>query len=272
MRIITDSASDIRLENLQELHIDLVPLTVTYSDQTILDDKTKDMDEFWKIMETENLKTSQPSPATFIELFEDIKKKGEEAICICISGALSGTYSTAIMAKNMVEYDNIHIIDSKTGTIAQALLVYYACSLRDQGLQTMEIVEKIESFKNRVKLLACLDTLEYLARGGRMPGKVSAIGDFMKVKPIISVSEDGLLVMEKMKRGKKKAIKEMVEMFNEYDIDPAYPIIPLYSKDKSNCEELMAEIGQHAEYEQVGCTIGCHTGPNLFGLIYVTKA
>lgn len=271
MRIITDSASDITLENLSKYNIDLVPLNITYGTETILDDRSKDMKHFWEIMETEHLKTSQPSPAAFLDVFEKVKENGEEAVCICISSALSGTYSTAVMAKNMAECDDIYVIDAKTGTSAQAMLVYMACELRDQGASAKEIVEKIESFKGRVKLLACLDTLEYLARGGRMPGKVSAIGDFMKVKPIVTVNEEGQLVMAKMKRGKKKAMKEIVDMFKEYDIDPAYPIIPIYSKDKSNCEELMAEFDQFADYEQLGCTISCHAGPNVFGVVFVTK-
>ncbi|MDO4467599.1 MAG: DegV family protein [Bacillota bacterium] len=271
MRIITDSGSDIRLEKLQELHIDLVPLNITYGQETILDDKTKDMDEFWKIMETENLKTSQPAPAAYLDVFEDVKAKGEEAICICFTSALSGTYSTAVMAKNMVDYDKIHVIDTRTGSLAQALNVYHACKLRDQGASAQEIVESVEAFKHRTRLFACIDTLEYLARGGRMPAKVSSLGDFMKVKLIVSVNEEGKLAVEKMKRGKKKAMKEMVDLFNSVNIDPNYPIIPIYTKDRTNCEELMAQIGAHADYEEIGCTIGCHAGPNVFGFVYVTK-
>lgn len=271
MRIITDSASDMTLETLNTMNIDLVPLTISVGDQTMLDDKKKDMFEFWQLMEKEHLKTSQPSPASFLDIFEDIKAKGEEAICVCVSSALSGTYSSALLAKEMVEYDKIHVVDSRSATIGQEFTVKYACTLRDQGLGFEEAVEKIESFKERVKIIACIDTLEYLARGGRMPASISSFGDFLKLKPVITVNHEGVIELLKMKRGKKKAIQEILDIYKKCKIDTDFPIVPVYSKADANMQDLIVGLTGLAQPEQVGCAIGCHTGPNVYGLVFVEQ-
>ncbi|MBQ0064950.1 MAG: DegV family protein [Firmicutes bacterium] len=271
MRIITDSASDITLEQLEKYNIDMIPLTITVGEQILLDDKKKDMIEFWNLMEKEHLKTSQPTPASFLDLFEEIKKNGEEAICVCVSSALSGTYSTAVMAKEMVEYDKIHIVDSRTATIGQGFIVRYACQLRDQGVSFEEAIVKIEEFKYRVKILACIDTLEYLARGGRMPASISSFGDFLKLKPVITVNNKGVIELIKMKRGKKKAIQEILDLYKNSSIDTNFPIVPIFSKDDANMQDLIAGLDGLDASEQVGCAIGCHTGPNIYGLVFVTK-
>lgn len=271
MRIITDSASDITLNTLKEKNIDLIPLTVQFGDESLLDDKKTEMKDFWNIMQTTNVKTSQPAPAHFIDLFEEIKESNEEAICITVAATLSGTYSTATMAKEMVDYDKIYIIDSASATLGQAQLAYYACKLRDQGLPTLEIVKKLEAIKGKIKIYACIDTLEYLARGGRLPNAASVIGDFVKVKPIITLNQTGKIEIVKIKRGKKKAIKELQDIFNSSKIDTNFPIMPIYSCDKNNVQELMEGFSGLDDYAEIGLTIGCHIGPGAFGFIFIEK-
>ena len=271
MKIITDSASDIQLDVLKEKNIDLIPMTIQVGLESILDDKTKNMNEFWNIMEAQSLSTSQPSPIYFMDLFEKIKKEKEEAIFISVSSALSGTYSQAVMAKEMIDYEKIYIIDSKNVTAGQAQLVYYACQLRDDGYSTLDIVDILESFKKKIHIYACLDTLEYLARLGRINTTVSSIGDFVKVKPILTVMDDGTLGIYKMKRGVKKAIKELEDIYNSSDVDLRFPMIPLYSKDKENCDELVKSFNSNTDYFEIGCTVGCHAGPNAFGIVFIEK-
>lgn len=271
MRIITDSASDLTFDVLKEKNIDLIPLSILIGEESYLDDKKTDMKDFWTIMETQDVKTSQPAPIHFLDLFEEIKKNNEEAIYVSISSSLSGTYSQAMTTKQMVGYDSIYIVDSLSATMGQAQLVLYACQLRDQGYSVKEIVDKLENMKSKVKILACMDTLEYLSKSGRLPSTASTLGDFVKVKPVITINEEGRIQILKMKRGKKKAIKEILDLYHGCHIDPDFPIIPIYSKDPTNCEELIHDLSNIESLSQIGLTIGCHIGPGAFGFVFVEK-
>ena len=109
-------------------------------------------------------------------------------ICILLSSALSGTYQSAVLAKNMVEYDSIYLIDSLSATYTIKIMADYACTLREKGYTAHEIIQAVENLKSRVKVLAALDTLEYLGRGGRISKTAAAIGDLANIKPIITIN------------------------------------------------------------------------------------
>ena len=177
IRIITDSAADFTSQELAANGITCVPMQITFGEDTYVDGIDLTPDVFWqRLISGENPKTSQPSPDAFLSVFEEAKAAGDAVICVLLSSALSGTLQSAVIAKGMADYEPIHIVDSLTAAIAEKVLVLHACRLRDESrLSAGEIAAGLEEFRSRVKLYACLDTLSYLARGGRIPAPMQSL-------------------------------------------------------------------------------------------------
>lgn len=277
IRIIVDSSSDFTAEELKEQNLELVPISVTIDEKTYLDGVDLDRDLFYQLLtESETFpKTAQPSPQMFLDIFMDAKEKGDDVICILLSSELSGTYQSACLAKDMAEYDNIHIIDSRSATLVIRMLANHACKLRNDGCSVTEITETIESLKSRVKVVAAIDTLEYLCKGGRLNKTAATIGELASIKPMITINEEGVIQILGKSIGKNKAISGIVKLLQEKTIDEAFPIYSLYTLGTSNTEKLEEKLAAEgiliAERLQIGPTIGAHVGPEAFGIVFVEK-
>lgn len=277
IRFVVDSSADYLPEELKERNIELVPLRVTIGETTYKDGVDLAKNDFFQMLETTGLfpKTAQPSPQDFLEVFEDAKEKGDSVICILLSTGLSGTFQSASIAKEMAEYDNIYLIDSLLATVLIRVLVEQGRKMAVAGASAEEIVEALESLKHRVKVVAALDTLEYLARGGRISKAAASIGDLANLKPILTVTPDGKLAIIGKALGKLKAIAFIRKTITKDIIDFDYPIYSIFSYGEENCmkmEEKFALDGIKPEVRlQLGATIGAHIGPGAFGLIYVEK-
>lgn len=277
IRIVTDSASDITREELTQYGIELVAIPMVCGGVSCLDDKTVPMERFWQQMEQgETIKTSLPSPDQFLQIFEAAKEAGDEVICVLISSGLSGTCQSANVAKSMAEYENIWIVDSLSAAAAQKLLVFRACELRDQGMSAAEIAEDLETFRSRIRLYACLDTLMYLARGGRLPGSIAAIGTKLQFKPVITFDEEGKIRVEKTPRGAKQAMKEMLRLAKERPVTGESRAIPLFASKDENCRGYIAALEESGfsismkEMEGIGATIGTYIGPGAYGIAIIS--
>ena len=169
IRIIIDSACDMPKEQADAFNLDFLPLKTIFGDEEFLDSITITHDEFYSKLESSkvNPSTSQVSPAEYEDIYEDVKKKGDTAIVITLSSKLSGTFQSANIARDGYE-DCVTIVDSENVTLGEQLLVLYACQLRDKGLSVEEIVAALEQKKKDIRVVAVLDTLEYLLRGGRI--------------------------------------------------------------------------------------------------------
>lgn len=277
IRILVDSASDYQTEELKEKNIDLIPLKVTIDDTTYLDGVDLDRDNFYRLLEETGAfpKTSQPSPQEFLDIFEKVKESGDQIVCILLSSELSGTFQSAVLAKNMLEYDGIYLVDSLTATCNIKVLADHACRLRQEGVSAAEIAAQVEALKARVKVVAALDTLEYLSRGGRISKTAAAIGDMANIKPIVTVTKEGTVGILGKCLGKNKAICAIKKQLAEQEIDDSFPIYTLYSFGTDNCgkfeEKLIQEGCRFQKRLQIGPTIGSHIGPEAFGVIFVTK-
>ena len=277
MRIITDSAADFTNEELKTNDIRCVRTQVMFGDETFTPGVDLSDETFWqRLMAGENAKTSQPSPQTFLSEFEDAQKDEEEAVCVCVSSALSGTIQSANLAASMTEGDKIHIVDSLGGAAAQKLLVMYACRLRDEGiLAAREVVEKLEALRSRIRLLACVDTLENLGRSGRIPKAVASLGNIAQLKPLLEVSPDGRIVMCGKALGRRRALDSLTKKIASFKIDYTQPVIPFYSYGKDNCMLLLKklrEIGIQISEDllsAIGTSIAPHIGPNAYGVAFV---
>ena len=276
MRIITDSAADFTREELEKSNIHCVPTQVMFGEDCYSAGQDLSDETFWsRLMAGEDVKTSQPSPETFLHEFEAAKEAQEEAVCICISSALSGTLQSARIAASMIDYDRIHIIDSLTGAAGQKLLVLAACKLRDEGrLLAHELVAKVEALRSRVRLFASLDTLENLARSGRIPKAVANLGTLAQLKPLLEVTPEGKIALCGKAFGRHRAIDALAKRIASMNIDRSHPFIPLYSYDTKNCLDLISKLeslGHQVDAKMmsaIGPAIAGHIGPNAYGAAF----
>lgn len=274
IKIMVDSASDCRNNEIYDMFISMA---INMDGREYLDGKTLDNETFYLLLTTSEAfpQTSQPSPGDFAEYFEQVKANGDELIYFAISSGLSGTYQSANIAKDMVEYDGIHIIDTRTASHMIGLLAKHAKKLIAEGKTATEIVEICEELKGRIRIFAGLDTLEYLRRGGRI-GKASAlVGTLANIKPIITVSQEGGVEPVGKALGVPRAIQMMADKVKEYEIDENFPICSLYTYGEENVEKLEKKLtGEEyviAERLQIGSTIGTHVGPGVYGVFFVSK-
>lgn len=275
IKIMVDSAADCRGET--DIYDLLVPLTVQLEDRTYRDGVDLDADTFYSmLLQTESFpKTSQPSPEDFYKHFLQAKEAGDEIIYFSLSSALSGTYQSACIAREMAEYDGIYIVDSKAATYLIAILAKHARALVQQGLPAQQIVEACEELKPRIKVLAGLDTLEYLYRGGRLSRTGAAVGQVAGIKPIITVSPEGTVSAGSKAIGIPRAMKAIIDKLSTYQLDEAFPLLSVCTAGGNNperFEEKLAAAGYRvADRRQVGPIIGAHTGPGVYGVIFVTR-
>ena len=183
VRIITDSAADFEPIELEKLNITCIPLTVSLGGADYQENINLSKDQFFELLAStgDTPKTAQPAPQLLIDLFEAARDAGDEAVYITISSAISGTYQTALMSRDEVDCDDCYVLDSKNATGGQRLLVEYAVRLRDEGKSAREIVAAVESIRDKIVLYACIDTLEYLYRGGRISQTVYKLGTMAQV-------------------------------------------------------------------------------------------
>lgn len=278
IRIITDSAADFDAAVAKRRQVDVVPMAVQFGNASFLAGKNLSNEVFYQLLREgkENPTTSQPTPAAFLRYFEEVKAAGDQAVVILLSGALSGTLQSAEIAKELCEYEPIYIVDSRTATAGMQILVNFACKLRRSGLPAAGIASEVERLKDRVRIFAVIDTLEYLRRGGRLSGFQAGLGAMTKLKPVITV-RDGAVSIASKAFGTAAAVKQLQKFLLQYPVDDAYPSYFLYTDDKGREELLLPALREQGKlplrlhYSSVGPTIGTHIGPGALGMAYIER-
>lgn len=279
VRIIVDSSADFEPHELKKLNITCIPLTVMFGEDAYQENVNLSKDEFYHLVETHKdfPHTSRPSPYDLTTIFEEAKASGDEAVAIILSSDLSGTLQDVIMARNSCNYEACHIIDSLNATGGTRLMAEYAARLRDEGKSAVEIVEAVKDIRGRISLYACLDTLEYLRKGGRISSIAAAVGTVARVKPIIKVGERGNIEIPAKALGMAKGQLYLLDRFKENEPDPEHPIYVMYTHIRENALKLAERLGKmgiaipEERIINVGAAIGSHVGPNAVGLVYVKK-
>lgn len=272
IKILVDSSADC---NLQDEIIDLmVPISVNIDGKEYQSGIDLTSDKFYELLKSAKdfPRTSQPSPQAFIEIFEQAKNDGDQLIYLCLSSRLSGTYQGALIAKEMVDYDNIYIIDTLGVTHIIGVMAAFARSLINEGFKAGEIVDKCEELKGKIKLYAGVDTLEYLYKGGRLSRASATVGELTGIKPIITVSDGRVEVVAKA-LGKARAMNTLLEKIKSHKINTDFPVYSLYTYGTENIEALEEKLKQNgyniADRLQVGSTIGAHVGPGVYAVMFV---
>lgn len=275
IRIITDSGSDI-IDSKRD-NVTVLPMSIAFGDEVFYDGVTLSHSEFYmKLIESDELpKTSLIAPASFADAFEEAKNAGEKVIAITISGGLSGTYQSAVLAAE--DYDDVYVVDSMNVTIGERILVEYALKLIDEGKDIEDIVNELESAKKRICVLGLLDTLEYLKKGGRVSSSVAFVGDVLRIKPVVTVDGEGKVAMLGKARGSKNGnnfLISEIEKVNGVDFDMPYflgytglndTLLKKYIKDS---EHIWGPYTEELPVCSIGATIGTHVGPNAIAVAF----
>ena len=276
VRIITDSAADLQPQEYERLGVCCIPLRVAFGDAEYLENVNLSMARFYELLAGADFpRTSQASPAVLTELFEAARDAGDEAIYITLSSALSGTYQTACMVREDVEYSGAYVYDSRNATGGQRMLVEEACRLRDQGLDAAGIIAGLDLIRDRIELYAMVNNLENLHRGGRISHAVYTLGSLAQIKPLISVDIEGKVILPGKAMGVRKGMDMVSKRLTIRKPDENYPVYVMYTNNRAVGEQLaqrLAAQGWEIPDEriiQVGAAIGSHIGTEACGLVYV---
>jgi DegV family protein with EDD domain len=278
IRIITDSAADIPQDNIYGITV--LPMSIRFGDTEYKDGIDLTPQEFYeKLVESDQLPTtSLISPATFEEAYKTAIDNGEKVVVITVSSNLSGTYQSAVLAAS--EYpDDVYVVDSKNVAVGEHIVVMLAARLLNQGFTAKEIAEKLQNEKDNIHVLAVLDTLEYLKKGGRISSTVAFVGGALNLKPVVAVV-DGKVEMIGKARGSKNGNNYLVkEIENTSGVDFTKPLClgyaglddALLQKYIEDSSRLWEGHKESMEVTLIGAAIGTHCGPGTIAVAFFAK-
>lgn len=273
IKIITDSTSDLPKEILDNHDVEVIPLLINFGEESYLDGVDINLKQLLERVEKDDTlpTTAQITPVRFTEYYEKYLKEGYKIVSIHLSSNMSGTYQSACIAKEMLETDDIVVIDSQTVTSGMGILVLEAARLRDEGLSIEEIKESLDNIKTHIKSSLAFESLDNLVRGGRISKATGMIGSVLGIRLILEV-KDGLMAVKTKMRGSKKAVKQIIQDFEELGHKEGTPVVLLHVENKDVKEGLEKYLGENnIEYidAEVGCTVGIHSGPKAAGLFFI---
>lgn len=278
VKIIVDSTADLPQKISSEFTV--VPLTIRFEDREYVDGVDIDRKTFYeKLIECDILpQTSQATPAQFDACFSALQAD-EEAVVLTVSSGLSGTYQSATIAA--AEYaDRVFVVDTKSVAIGGGILAERALQLKNQGLSAKQIAERIESEKEDVCVIALLDTLEYLKKGGRISPATAFAGGLLSIKPVACI-EDGRVKMIGKARGSKQGNNLLVKQINDCGgIDFSRPLLLGYTgitdvflkKYIEDSRYLWEDALEAPRYSCIGSVVGTHVGPGAVAAAFFKKS
>lgn len=276
-RIIIDSTTDLAPELAGQ--VEIIPLTVCFGEEEYIDGITITHEEFYnKLIESDVLPTtSQATPAAFEKVFEEVAAAGDSAVVITLASQFSGTCQSARIAAE--DYDNIHVVDSGSVTLGAGILVEYALRCACSGMGAAEIAALLEKKKEDICLIAMLDTLEYLKKGGRISAAVAFAGGLLNIKPVVNV-KDGVINILGKARGSKQGSNLLVqEIHKAGGIDFSMPILLGYSglsdallkKYIADSAPLWEHGTASLRYTSISSVVGTHAGPGAIAAAFFRK-
>lgn len=270
VRIIIDSASDLTKETADAMHLDFLPLKTIFGEEEFLDGITMSHRQFYEtLIESDCMPTtSQIPPYEYEMLYESVKAANDTAVVITLSSKLSGSCQSAHIAHLGYE-DCVSIVDSENVCLGEQILVLLACRLREEGLSAVEIAAELECRKKDIRVIALLDTLEYLKRGGRISKTAAFAGNLLSIKPVIAIVDGEVAVLGKA-RGSKNGNNMLMEQVHKSNgIDFSMPYVLGYTglddsmlkKYINDSQILWKDHASELPVSTIGSTIGTHVGP-----------
>ncbi|GAA0083964.1 DegV family protein [Clostridium sp. CTA-7] len=281
VRLITDSACDLSIDYVQENNIEVVPLTVNINGEFIPDDlgQTLKHEDFYKMIKEGAMpSTAQVNVGDFFEVFKKCVDQGDAIIYIGLSSSLSGTYNSSTIARQMILEENpnaiIHVIDSLSVSVGEGLLVYHANEMLKDEVSIESVVNFVEENKRKIIHAITVNDLNHLKRGGRISGTVAAVGSLLGIKPTLKIDDEGNVIPGDKIKGRKKALKYLVQELKEKAINPEEQVIFICHADcLSEAEDVKKMILEEVKVKDIlinsiGAVIGTHGGPGTLALVF----
>lgn len=277
VKIIVDSTTDL-LPSIRE-QVTVVPLTVCFGQEEFTDGVTISHEQFYeKLVECDVLPTtSQASPAAFIRVLSETLAPGDSALILTLSSELSGTYQSAVIAAG--EFEEVFVVDSSSVAIGTGILTEYALECVKKGMSAKEIAEEIERKKKDVCVIAMLDTLEYLKKGGRISSTAAFAGGILNIKPVVNIENGRINILGKARGSKQGNNLPIQEIQKAGGIDFKLPILLGYTgltdvllqKYIKDSRLLWEDAAESLRYTSIGSVVGTHTGPGVIAAAFFRK-
>ena len=271
VRVVTDSACDLPQDIVDELGIEIVPLTIRFGSEELVDRKELGTEEFWRRLETSPVlpETAAPSAGAFETAFRSLAADGATGIvCVNLSSKLSATMQAAQVAAKTVEECPVEVVDSLSVSMGLGSLAIVAARAGAAGTDLDEIVAQMLDLRSRAKLFGTLDTLEYLKKGGRVGGARAMLGSMLSIKPVVEV-RDGVVEEAGKVRTRSKALRLLVDKVSEAPVQN----LSVLHGDAPDVDELLEMLDPIVPRDQIvvgqiGPVVGTHAGPRIIGVSY----
>jgi len=271
--VVTDSSCDLPTVLVSSARIVVVPLTVRFGSEEFVDGVDISPPQFWSRLRTATQlpETAAPSVGGFMEAYANLRSGGATgAIAICLSAELSGTYQAAVLAAERVEGFPVKVVDSRAVSMALGLQVLDAATRAAAGASLAEVAKAAQANPNKANLLAALDTVEYLRRGGRIGGAQAFIGSLLNVKPLITFT-DGVVVAAGRVRTRSKAIEALLDRVRQ--LAPRIRSVSVIHGGAGEVDSFVDSVsqaaGRPALAASLGPVVGTHSGPGVLGVAYL---
>ena len=279
IQIICDTMNDVPKEIVEKYNIEILPATIVFDGIEYKAGVDIQGDEFYKMLRSSNSMptTSQVTYATFKDTFEKYLNEGKKILYLSGSSAASGTYQSAMIAKNDIESDDIHIFDTYSLCIGGGMLITEAAIMAQESNDIDYIINKLNEYKEKVEVYFSVDSLDYLHKGGRISGTKATIGTILNIKPILKI-EDGVVKPKTQVRGSKKIIPTLIEQLKLQvgDDFSDKEVYVGYGDDIEECNKFVEKVKNELSPKsvkifQIGACVACHSGPDVFGLACLNK-
>lgn len=282
--LVSDATLDLPLYLIEQYDIKVVPMAFTLDGEEILhypDERNMTNEEFYQALkEGKTSSTSQINPMTYVDFMKPILEAGQDILYVCFTSGLSGTYQSALLAKDMLLEDyperKIEVVDSLCASAGQGYFVYLVAQKKEEGLSLEELTQWTIENRQRIAHWFTVDDLFHLQRGGRLSFAEAMLGSALKIKPIISVDEKGGLYVENKVRGNKRAVEYMLSKMNDTMDETQTTVFVGHGDAAQRAEDLKEKILKNTKAEEViitkiGPVIGSHTGPGMLAVLFLEK-
>ncbi|NLO82883.1 MAG: DegV family protein [Clostridiales bacterium] len=280
--IITDSCSDLPLEYVNKHSIPVVYFTYHFKGKDYADDlgQTVSSKDFYDaIRKGEMPTTSQVNAQTYVDMFMKYVNEGKSIIYLCFSSALSGSYNNSLIARDMIIQEkpeaDITIIDTKSASLGEGLLVYYATEMLEKGASKEEIIGWVEENKLRMHHWFTVEDLGHLKRGGRLSGTAALVGSILDIKPVLNVDDEGRLIPKIKVKGRRKALRTLLEKLEDNITKPEQQVVAISHGDSPEDADYIADLirsrikVRDIIINTIGPVIGSHSGPGTVAVFFL---
>ena len=275
VRIVTDSTADIPPDVQRQFDITVVPLNVHIGDEVFRDRVDLSGDEFFRRLQRSSQmpRTSQPSVGTFEDTYSGLLAQGHDVVAVLLSAKVSGTYNAGLMAAQSTAPDRIEVVDSQMASMALGFLAIEGAQAARAGRNKQEVADHVRALVPKARVVAAIDTLTYLQRGGRIGKAQALLGSLLNVKPLITL-KDGEVQPLGRARSRAQALDRLVALL-ERD-GPLAHLAILHGDARADAERLRERVAPHypgleISFAETGPVLGTHTGPGVIGFTYLLK-